>query len=180
VRAADEFAKPNEKRLSEFADSDKKSLELRLFSKRPLYDDFEMVKLADALTWLCEVLGYEDKLVQKVLDGKSPRQRATDLILGSKLKDVAERKRLYEGGKDAINSSNDTLILLAKAVDKEARAVRKVLESELEEVKRQAYDQIARAKFAVEGPSTYPDATFTLRLSFGVVKGYEEDGKQIP
>jgi hypothetical protein len=180
VRAADEFAKPNEKRLSEFAESDKKSLELRLFSKRPIYDDFEMVKLADALTWLCEVLGFDDKLVQKVLDGKSPRQRAADLILGTRLKDVGERKKLYAGGKDAVNASTDSLILLAKLVDKESRAVRKVLESEVEEVKRQAYDQIARAKFAVEGASTYPDATFTLRLSFGVVKGYEENGKQIP
>ena len=67
-----------------------------------------------------------------------------------------------------------------KIVDQESRAVRKIMENQLEEPKRQAYDKIARAKFAVEGTSAYPDATFTLRLAFGTVKGYEEDGKKIP
>src|SRR5207253_7589898 len=89
-------------------------------------------------------------------------------------------KKLYKGGAEAVKASDDPMILLAKLVDKEARAVRKIIENEVEEPKEQAYDKIARAKFAVEGTNTYPDATFTLRLSFGVVRGYEEDGKPVP
>lgn len=180
VRAADEFAKPNEKRLEEFGESDKKSLELKLFSKRPIYKEYELAKLIDSLSWLVEQLGYQHKLVQQVLDGKSPRERATELIMGTKLDDVALRKKLYEGGKEAVADSQDPMILLAKLVDKEARAVRKIMETQVEEPKKQAYDKIARAKFAVEGTSAYPDATFTLRLAFGQVKGYEEGGKKIP
>ncbi len=180
VRAADEYAKPNEKRLSEFNDSNKKSLEFKLFSKRPIYPDYEIHKLTDSLTWLAEQLGYENKLVQQVLAGKSPGERAAELVNGTKLAKVAVRKKLYEGGKEAVASSDDPMIQLARLVDKESRAVRKVMDSQFEEVKRQAYDQIARTKFAVEGTDTYPDATFTLRLSFGTVKGYEEGGKHVP
>ena len=180
VRNAEESAKPNGERLSEFADSNRKSLELGLLSERPIYKQLEIAKLTDGLTFLCEVIGYSDPLVQKVLDGKSPRQRAADLIVGTKLDNPAFRKALYQGGKDAIAASNDPLILLAKLVDKEARAVRKILEEQVEEAKQQAYDKVAKAKFAIEGTNTYPDATFTLRLAFGIVKGYVEDGKQVP
>jgi hypothetical protein len=180
VRAADELPKPNEQRLSEFGDSDKKSLEQKLFSKRPIYKEFELAKLADSLAWLCEIVGYQDPLVQQILNGKSPRERAADLINGTRLFDPAERKRLYEGGKSAVNESSDSMVLLAKLIDADARAVRKILENEVEEPKKQAYDKIAKAKFAVEGAAAYPDATFTLRLSYGTCKGYTEDGKKIP
>ncbi len=180
VRAAEEFPKPNEKRLQEFSESEKKSLEQRLFSKRPLYPDFELHKLSDSMGWMCEILGFNDKAVQMILAGKAPRQRAADVMAGTKLWDVAERKKLYDGGAKAIKASKDPMILLAKLVDKDARAVRKILETQLEEPKKQAYDKIAKAKFAVEGTNTYPDATFTLRLAFGTVKGYSEGGKQIP
>jgi hypothetical protein len=130
--------------------------------------------------------------VQKILAGKSPHERARELVKGSRLQytvddkgkvihdGVALRKKLYEGGKKAVDASKDPMIELARLIDKDARAVRKILETQVEEPKRQAYAQIARAKFAVEGSSTYPDATFTLRLAFGVVKGYEEDGKKLP
>jgi hypothetical protein len=180
LRAAEEYAKPNEKRLEEYSDSAKKSLEIRLLSKRDIYDDFETTKLADSLTWLAEQLGSNNDLVKKVLAGKSPRERAAELVLGSKLKEVDVRKKLYEGGKDAVKAAKDPMIELARLVDKEARAVRKVMQTKMEEVKKQAYDQIAKARFALEGANTYPDATFTLRLAFGTCKGYEEDGKQIP
>ncbi len=180
VRAAEELPKPNDQRLEEFTDSEKASLELRLFSRQPIYPQYEQVKLADGLTFLCDQLGYDNPLVQKVLAGKSPTERAAELIQGTRLQDVALRKKLYEDGKSAVDGSDDALIQLARLVDPEARAVRKVMETEVEEVRRQAYDQIARAKFAVEGTNTYPDATFTLRLAFGTVKGYEEAGKHIP
>jgi len=180
LRAAAEYPKPNGDRLREFRDSNKESLELDLFSDEPLYDNYEEARLASSLTFLCSQLGYNNKVVQQVLAGKSPEERARELIIGTKLKDVAERKRLYEGGLKAIDESKDPMILLAKLVDPEARALRKVQETQVDEVKRQAYNQIARAKYTLEGAGTYPDATFTLRLAFGVVKGYEENGKHVP
>jgi Peptidase S46 len=180
LRAAEEKEKPNGERLREFADSNLESLEDDLFSSAPIYDDYEIAKLTDSLTFLAGQLGDENPMVQKILAGKSPHERAVQLIKGTKLKDVNVRKELYKGGKKAVDASEDPMIELARLIDKDARAVRKVLETQVEEPKRQAYGQIARAKFAIEGTSTYPDATFTLRLAFGVVKGYEEDGKKIP
>jgi hypothetical protein len=175
VRAAEEYPKPNQDRLGEFADARKKSLEQRLFSGQKLFADYEIAKLTNSLTWLCEQLRYENPLVQQILAGKSPRERATELVKGTGLFEVANRKKLYKGGAQAIKASDDPMILLAKLVDKESRAVRKIMEDQLEEPKEEAYDQIAQAKVAIEGTSTYPDATFSLRLAFGQVKGYEEE-----
>jgi hypothetical protein len=180
VRAAEEFPKPNEKRLEEYGDSGKVSLKLRLFSKRPLDKEFEAAKLGDSLAWLVSQLGEKDPLVQKVLAGKAPHVRAKELIADTKLLDVEERKKLFDGGKSAVDASTDPMIELATIVDPAARKVRQTLESQYQEPREQAYDKIAQAKFAVEGTNTYPDATFTLRLSFGVVKGYIEDGKKVP
>lgn len=180
LRAAEEKGKPNSSRLREFRDSNLESLEFQLFSEAPIYDDYEKVKLTDALTFLANELGGDNPLVKKVLAGKSPSERAYELVSGSKLKDTKLRKKLAKGGKAAIDAANDPMIELARLVDPEARKVRKTVESEVEEVQRQAYAEIAKVKFALEGTSTYPDATFTLRLAFGQVKGYEEDGKHIP
>ncbi len=93
---------------------------------------------------------------------------------------MEDRKKLFEGGEKAVRASDDPMILLAELVDPEARAVRKRMETEVEEPRRAAYADLANAKFAVEGTNTYPDATFTLRLAFGQVKGYEQNGKHIP
>lgn len=180
VRGAEELPKQNSERLREFRESNLESLKLALFSEEPIYPNYERVKLADSLTWLSDQLGAESPIVKKILDGKSPQARAEELIAGSKLADVAERKRLFEGGAKAVGESNDPLIQLAKLVDPEARAERKTIETEVDEVERQAYAQIARAKYVASSGNTYPDATFTLRLAFGVVKGYEENGKHVP
>jgi hypothetical protein len=180
VRAADERAKPERDRLREYTEAQRPSLELELFSTEPLYDDYETLKLASSLTWLCGEFGYLDPLVQMVLAGKSPRERAAELVQGTKLKDPAERRKLDAGGKAAIAASHDPMIELARKVDPAARAVRKTMETQAEEVERQAYAQIARARYAVEGSKTYPDATFTLRLAFGTVRGFEENGQHVP
>jgi hypothetical protein len=179
ARAVEEKAKPNGERLREFRDSNLESLELRLFSEEPLYDDFEQVKLADSLLWLVKQLGYSHPLVQKVLAGKSPRSRAAELVLGTKVKDVAVRKRLYAGTMADVEAAHDPMIDLARLVDPEARAVRKILEAQ-HEVARQAHARIAEAMFALEKTGSYPDATFTLRLALGTVEGYEENGQRIP
>jgi hypothetical protein len=181
VRAAEELPKPNEKRLSEFGESGLESLKMKLFSKRPIYTDFEIAKLADTLGWMTEQIGYKDPIVQRILAGKSPQARAAELVLGTKLHEVDYRKKLFAGGQAAVDAAikTDPMLALAQLIDPEARALRKILESEYSEPREQAYDKIAQAKFAVEGTSAYPDATFTLRLSFGPVKGYVEDGKKI-
>lgn len=179
MRAAEERDKPNGERLREFRESARESLELELFSEEPLYDDFEQVRLAHSLTYLTSKLGFNDPTVQKIMAGKSPRDRASELVLGTKMKDVAVRKNLYKEKPEHFRSSGDPMVKLALLIDEEARAVRKTIEAQ-DEIKRQAYGEIAAAKFATEGTSTYPDATFTLRLAFGQAKGYEEDGKKIP
>jgi peptidase S46-like protein len=179
LRAGDERPKPNGDRFPEFRDSNKESLELDLFSSEPVYDDMEQVMLTDSLTDLATHFGYNDPLVQEVLAGKSPGARASELIKGTKLKDVAVRKQLYEGGAAAVTAAKDPMIELARVIDGPARAARKVYD-EQDETKQQAYADIAKARFAIEGTSNYPDATFTLRLSYGAVRGYEENGKPVP
>ena len=179
VRSAQERNKPNGERLREFRESAKESLELDLFSEEPLYEDFEQVKLADSLTYFVTKLGFNDPTVKKVMAGKSPRDRAAELVNGTKVKSVDARKQLYKEGAEFFAKSDDPMVKLVLLIDEEARALRKTIEAQ-DENKRQAYGEIAAAKFAVEGANTYPDATFTLRLAFGQAKGYEEDGKQIP
>jgi len=179
LRAADERPKPNAERLREFGEAGRESLEFQLFSDKPIYDDFERLTLADSLTFLATQLGESDPLVQKVLAGKSPRERAAELVEGTKVKTVSLRKHLYKEGKEAVNSAKDPMIELARTIDSEARELRKIMEAQ-SEIKQQAQAQIGKARFAKEGTSQYPDATFTLRLAYGVVNGYEEDGKQIP
>jgi hypothetical protein len=179
VRAAEEYPKADGERLREFAEAGRASLEMGLFSDKPIHNDLEILNLADSLTYLSEQLGAEDPVVKKVLAGKSPRSRAADLINGSRLRSVDERRRLYKGGTLAIAASDDPLILVAKSVDAEAREVRQLMEAQAE-IKKQAHAAIATARFALEGKGQYPDATFTLRLSYGVVKGYTSQGKAIP
>jgi hypothetical protein len=180
VRLADELPKPNPSRLREYRDSNLDSLKLTLFSPAPLYPDLERWKLQASLTFLAENLGGEHPVVVKVLAGKNPADRAAEVIAGTKLFDVAERKKLFEGGKKAIDASQDSLIQLAKAVDEEARRLRKRYEDEVEEPERQAYAAIADLRFNALGKTVAPDATFTLRVAFGVVKGYTVDGKELP
>jgi hypothetical protein len=180
VRAADEKAKPERERLREFTEASRSSLELKLFSEEPIYPDFEIAQLNNSLTWLSSQLLTDRKLYTQIMANKSPGDRAAELVQNCGLKSVELRKKLYEGGKTAVEASNDPMILLARLVDPAARAVRKQMESQVDEAERQAYGQIAKAKYEIEGKNTYPDATFTLRLAFGTVKGYEEQGKHIP
>ena len=179
TRAIDERAKPNGERIPQFRDSARDSLELELFSTEPIYDDYEILRLTDSLTDFVSRFGENDPMVQKVLAGRSPHARAVELVSGTKLKDVAARKDLYGKDPAALQAAHDPMLDLARLIDAPARAARKIYETQ-QEIKKQAYSDIAKARFAVEGTGSYPDATFTLRLSYGTVRGYEQDGKQIP
>ncbi|MEO6709887.1 MAG: S46 family peptidase, partial [Planctomycetota bacterium] len=156
-----------------------KTLEIGLFSPAPIERHMEVDALASSLSRMAEVLGGEDPSVLAALSGKSPQARAEELIAGTKLFDVAERKRLAEGGAAAIAASTDPLIRLARDLDPEARSMRKKWEDEVDSVERECYAQIADARFAIDGDKTYPDATFTLRLSFGQVLPYTENGAEV-
>ena len=179
VRLAEEKPKPNSDRLREYRDSGLQSLELHLFSEAPIYPEYEEARLAHALAYWKQNMA-DHPLVEGVLRGRSPEEAARDLVGNSKLADIAVRKKLAEGGKAAIEQCDDPMIKLALAVDADARAVRKEREDKVEGVEASNYALLARAQFEDKGDSTYPDATFTLRLAFGVVKGYEVDGKSIP
>lgn len=180
VRLAAETPKPNGERLREYRDSALESLKQTLFSPAPIDPTLERVRLQTSLTFLAEQLGGEHPLVVKVLAGKNPADRAADLTAGTKLFDVAERKRLVDGGKEAVAASIDPMIVLIRTIDDDAREVRKQYETLVEEPERQAYAAIADLRFKALGKSVPPDATFTLRLAYGTVKGYEVDGKTVP
>ncbi len=179
LRAGDERPKPNGERLSEYADARRESFEQQLFTDKPIYTDLEILTLTDSLTMFVVDLGANDPVVIAVLAGKSPRVRAAELINSTKVRDVAFRKKLYEDGAAAVAAAKDPMIEVARVLDPESRALRKSFEAQ-NEIKQQAQAVIGKARFAVDGTNNYPDATFTLRLSYGPVKGYVENGQKIP
>ncbi len=180
VRLAAERPRPNAERLREYRDSALESLEFQLFSPAPIHRELERTKLAGSLSFLAEQLGGDHPLVIRVLAGKSPAARAAQLVDGCRLIDPAERRRLAAGGLKAVEESPDPLIRLARLVDDDARALRRRYEDQVEEVERQANAVLARARFDVLGAAVAPDATFTLRLAFGIVRGYAVDGVELP
>jgi hypothetical protein len=179
VRAAAEKPKPNQERMREFRDSNLPSFEQQLFSTEPIYKNLETALLTDSLSEMQDALGKDNADVQKVLQGKSPADAAKDLITSTKLDDVAVRKQLYQGGQTAIDASTDPLIVAMRAVDPAARVARKQFEDKVDAVVRRDGTIVAKARFAQSGFAQPPDATFTLRLSYGAVKGYQENGKPI-
>jgi len=180
MRAAREKPKPNPERMREFRDSALPSLEQQLFSTEPIYKNLDTVLLADSLSEMQDALGNNNADVQKVLQGKTPADAAKDMIAQTKLDDVAVRKQLYEGGQAAIDASTDPLIMTMRAIEPSARAARKEFDDRVDSVVRRDGTIVAKARFAQSGFSQPPDATFTLRLSYGAVKGYQENGKAIP
>jgi len=179
VRAADEIPKPNDKRLREFSDGRLPALQMALFAKSPVTPELEILRLSFGLSKLREALGPDDALVMEVLGNAAPDQLAARVVKGSKLGDPKVRKQLYESGAAGIAASKDPMIVLAKLVDAPARAVRKRMEDETEAPIKKGHELIAQARFGLEGTSSYPDATFTLRLSYGAVKGWQEGGRTI-
>ena len=176
VRVTNEVTKPNADRLREYRESNLESLKFQLFSPAPIYPGLERVRLQQSLSFMVEQLGSDHPVVIKVLAGRSPARLVDELLSGTKLADPAERKKLVEGGSKAVDDSRDPLIVFARGIDGEARKLRKHFEEDVEEPERQAYGELARLRFKVLGRSVAPDATFTLRLAFGVVKGYRVDG----
>ncbi len=180
LRAAEERAKPNEVRLREYRESNLPVLTQKVLSEAPIYPEFERLLLGHALTKMREELGPDHPTVKKLLGKESPAEIAARTVGGTKLRDVAVRRRLWEGGKQALDASGDPMIALSRALDPDARAIRKIWENQIDSVVKKNQELIAEARFATQGRTTYPDATFTLRLSYGQVKGWKEGTREIP
>jgi hypothetical protein len=179
VRLAMEKDKPNDQRLREYRDAALPSLTRRLLTSLPIYDELEVFNLTDSLIQLQKQLGsYQE--VKWLMSGKLAENVAKELVAGTKLKDVEVRKKYLEGGLDAVYISDDPMIKLALLVDPISRGLRKKYEQEVDSVEAKNGALIARALFKLKGTSIPPDATSTLRLSFGAVKSYVENTKKIP
>jgi hypothetical protein len=179
VRAAAERAKPDAERLREYSENELPQREQELRSTAPISPDLERTTLGWSLAKLREALGQDDPLVQQVLGRETPDALAARLVAGTRLGDPAERLRLWQGGAAAVAASDDPFVALARQVDGAARAVRERVENEVQAVERKAQERIAAARFARTGTSVYPDATFTLRLSYGEVQGWPVRGRPV-
>jgi hypothetical protein len=179
VRGAAERGKPNELRLREYADSNLSKIAAGLLAATPVYPQLEQLMLSFSLDKMREALGPDDAIVRKLLGAESPDSFAAKLIGSSKLADPAVRKALWDGASAAVAASSDPMIVLAREIDADARAVRKIYEDEVQGPVVASQEKIAKERFAVLGANTYPDATFTLRLSYGAVSGWTEKGAEV-
>lgn len=180
VRYVAEVDKPNDQRYQEFRDSNLDSLRFQLFSPAPVYADLDEALLAMDLRESLDQLGAEHPYVKAALAGQDPQTRAQELVSGTGLADPELRKKLVAGGRKAVAASKDPLIVWARTLDPLYRELRKWREDEVESVEALEGNKLAKARFAILGTSTYPDATFTLRLSYGKVAGYEEGTTRVP
>ncbi len=180
VQLVAEIQKPDGKRLKGYHDSQLESLRFRLFSPAPIYPGMEEVMIIDILQQMLEELSPEDEFVKVCLDGKTPEEAAKSLISGTQLTDPAFRKQLVEGGMKAVAESTDPFIVLARKLDPMQREMQKWMEDNVESIARPASEKIGQARFKAFGKNAYPDATFTLRLSYGTVKGYPMNGTLAP
>ncbi len=180
VRSAYEKEKPSNQRIRGYQDSQLPTLQQRLFSTAPIYKPLEQALLAESLSEMQDVLGASNPDVQKALAGKTPEERAKEVIAGTKIDDVAVRKQLFEGGKAAVDASTDPLIVMMREVEPDAAAIHSRDEDEVQAVLRSSGANVGKALFAQKGLSVPPDATFTLRLSYGTIAGYKLNGKKVP
>ncbi|MCU1307825.1 MAG: Peptidase [Acidobacteriaceae bacterium] len=180
VEYVTEIKKPDGERLPGFHESQLESLRLRLFSPAPIYPDMEIARITGALHRDLNALGPDDPFLKIVLRGRTPEQAAAELVNGSKLQDPQVRKALVEGGQQAVGASTDSMIVLARKLDPIHRELIKWTQDNVESVEQRSGEQLGRARFALYGKSTYPDATVTLRLSYGQMKGYPMNGTVAP
>lgn len=180
VRYSEEVGKPNEARYEELRDSKLESLKFSLFSPAPVYADMEEAMLGSWLADAQQTLGADDPFIRAALQGSTPLALAKTVVSGTKLNDVAVRKALFEGGAEAIKKSDDPLIALARRIEPIIRELRVWNEEKIQSVETAAGQKIAAARFAVLGRNVYPDATASLRISYGRVLGYEEDTTLVP
>jgi hypothetical protein len=180
VRMTAEVEKPNERRLREFRDGNLSSMRFALLSPAPVYPEMEEAVFAAHLQMALDELGPDDPWVKAALDGRAPAERAHAILSTTRLGELAERQRLLAGGRKAVEASDDPLLAWARRLDAPYREQRTWMEEHVESVESGAGARIARARFALDGTDVYPDATGTLRLSYGKVAGYSQMTTEIP
>ncbi|MGI9236334.1 MAG: S46 family peptidase [Woeseiaceae bacterium] len=179
IRRAAEQEKPNEDRLKPYTEAALPRTKQLTLAARPFYPELEELQLSFSLDKLREILGPDSPFVHQVLGRKSPELLARELVSGSRLADPEVRAGLWEASLATLKASDDPMIQLAFDVDKQARALRKRYEDDVEAPSDLAYEKIANARFAINGTSDYPDATFTLRVSYGAHEGWNEKGNDV-
>jgi S1-C subfamily serine protease len=180
VRAADERARSESARLREFTGAALAQSREDAMSDAPIHPAFEQLKLAWSLAKMREWLGADDPLVRQVLGRESPEVLAARWVGQTRLADVAVREQLWKGGQAAVAASDDPFIRLARILEPESRALRRRFEAEVDSVEQRESRRIAQVRFARSGADTWPDADFTLRMSFGIVAGWTRAGKPVP
>ncbi|HKE25102.1 MAG TPA: S46 family peptidase [Bryobacteraceae bacterium] len=180
VQYVAEVKKPDGDRLPGYHDAQLDSLKFRLFSPAPIYPAMEIARITGALEADIAGGGPDTPFLKTVLKGRTPAQAATELVNGTKLADPAVRRKLVEGGEAAVAASTDPMIVLARELDPMRREMIQWTQDNIQSVEQRAGEELGKARFAVYGKSTYPDATFTLRLSYGQVMGYPMNGTLAP
>ncbi len=180
IRLAEEKGKPSGERLREYRDTALPQVYQRLASTAPIYPDFEAYRLGYALRLLATQLGPVHPVIRKVVGDSTPEEVAQKAVTGTRLGDLAVRQKLAEGGAAAIAAAHDPMIELMQQFEPLWREARDRTDREIEGVTRLAGAKIAETFFAVHGRDVYPDATFSLRISYAPVKGYEDNGVALP
>ncbi|MDX2147816.1 MAG: S46 family peptidase [Planctomycetota bacterium] len=185
VQLGAEWPKPSAERLSEYRESALPEVIAILEAHAPVYPEFEKMILAQGLSHLAEHFGGGRPEVLELLGGKSPVERARELVDASTLADAAYRKKLLAAGPEGLrelleSSADEPLLSLVRSLDPKLREIRARTEGGIDAVKRDVYARLADARFAAFGTTQYPDATGTLRLSYGTIKAYQQDDQQIP
>ena len=180
VRAAAERGKPNSDRFPGYSDSALPLVQKRLLDERPIYPWLDQLEMEWSLSKAREYLGADDPQTKILLGKESPEGLAARLVTGTKLADPAVRKALWDGGQAAIATSTDPMIVYARSVDANDRAIQKRFDASVDGPLTAAQAKLADARFAAYGDTLYPDATFTLRISYGKVAGWMERGRMVP
>ncbi|MDP3658397.1 MAG: S46 family peptidase [Brevundimonas sp.] len=178
VRGAQERAKPSAGRLPEYADSRLAAVQSGLFAERPVYPSLEQLRLEWWLSKTREWLTVDDPRMGVLLGVESPESRSARLVEATTLGDSTVRRALWEGGLAAIEASDDPLIRYLLTLQEPTRAVRSDWEARVEAPTARASEQLAAARFAAYGDSVYPDATGTLRLTYGRIEGTDVPGQR--
>jgi hypothetical protein len=180
VRAAEERTKPNGDRLPGYTDSALPLLEKQVLDKQPIYPWLDQLQLEWSLSKAREYLGADDPDTKLLLGKESPEGLAQRLVTGTRLADPAYRKALWTGGKAAIEASKDPMIVFARHLDPRYRQLQDEVDAQYQGPVTAAQAKLADARFAAYGDTIYPDATFTLRISYGKVMGWTERGRPVP
>jgi hypothetical protein len=180
VRAAEERTKPNSERLPAYTDSALPLLEKQVLDPKPIHHWLDELVMEWSLSKGREYLGADDPDTKLLLGKESPEALAARLVTGTKLGDPAYRKALWNGGKAAVEASKDPMIVYARRLDLRQRELQKQFDEQYDGPVTAAQAKLSQARFAAYGNSVYPDATFTLRISYGKVQSWVERGQQVP